>query len=289
MHILTLLRDENVLAILLVNAYFAVLVPLSFASAFSTQRLSKRIGTIFNYQARASAFTMYCLWTAVIYGLLSLYHAEIAAREYVSGEVQYFFFLVHLSSGTRISEGILACHVAVVLSKTRVQWTLAMFVFPVVLSRSVNPFAHKVLAYYEAVVSPVRGPESGTLFWVSCSILENSLTVFVFLCLACVWYCFCLLGKFAVAAYRSPEMGKLFAAFFVLLACLLGFYILDAYKAVVWLVFLIVSYPVIAAFLSSLFDGTRLNAAELRGLYRDSLKSIPGLPGLLRGRSPPPP
>src|SRR4051794_9654666 len=63
----------------------------------------------------------------------------------------------------------------------------------------------------------------------------------------------------------------------IAIAALGGIYLLEPLKAVLWVFFLIVSYPVLSAFLSSLLDGTRFSPEELNTIYTRSLKSIPFL------------
>jgi hypothetical protein len=76
---------------------------------------------------------------------------------------------------------------------------------------------------------------------------------------------------------------KLLAFGVVLVAALGGFVVLDGIKATLWLAFLIVSYPVLVALISSLLDGTRFSADQILKMYVESLKSLP-LIGRLVGR-----
>jgi hypothetical protein len=58
---------------------------------------------------------------------------------------------------------------------------------------------------------------------------------------------------------------------------LLGFLVLDLTRAVLWLLFFAISYPVLIAMLGSVLDGTRFTAAELISIYKESIRAIPAL------------
>lgn len=63
---------------------------------------------------------------------------------------------------------------------------------------------------------------------------------------------------------------------------LAGFVLLDTTKAVLWLFFLIIAYPVLMCFSSSLIDGTKFTASDLINVYRESLRALPSLFNFLR-------
>jgi hypothetical protein len=78
--------------------------------------------------------------------------------------------------------------------------------------------------------------------------------------------------------------AKLLTLLVVIGAALLGFYLLDVIKGLLWLLFLLIAYPVIASFLSSLLDGTQFTPKELQELYASSLRSLPFITKLFPSR-----
>jgi uncharacterized integral membrane protein len=66
------------------------------------------------------------------------------------------------------------------------------------------------------------------------------------------------------------------------LAALVGFIVLETTKAVLWLLFLAVAYPVLVAFMSSALDGTRFTPAQLIAIYKESIRALPKLFGFLK-------
>ena len=56
-----------------------------------------------------------------------------------------------------------------------------------------------------------------------------------------------------------------------------GFFVLELSKAIIWLIFLIISYPVVIVFLSGAIEGTKFSPENLIAIYRESLKAIPSV------------
>jgi hypothetical protein len=79
----------------------------------------------------------------------------------------------------------------------------------------------------------------------------------------------------AVAMQRSSRLSRMAPLAFILVLALSGFLFMPTFKAVLWLVFLFVCYPVLAAFSSSIIDGTKFSSEQLTGLYVQSYRSLP--------------
>lgn len=88
--------------------------------------------------------------------------------------------------------------------------------------------------------------------------------------------------KGVMSLKQFPMLTKLLTAFALLIFCFLGFYLLDGIKAIIWLCFLIVSYPVLLAFMGSLLNGVEFSPRQLQSLYKDSLRSVPVLGKFIR-------
>jgi hypothetical protein len=68
------------------------------------------------------------------------------------------------------------------------------------------------------------------------------------------------------------------ALFLLILAIgLAGFVILPFLTGILWLIFMLVVYPVVIAFVSGLGDGTLFTPAELLKLYKESISTLPSL------------
>jgi hypothetical protein len=79
--------------------------------------------------------------------------------------------------------------------------------------------------------------------------------------------------------------AKALALIFVAGIAFGGFFILDLPRAIVWLIFLTLSYPVLIAFFSGAVDGTRFSPEHLIAIYGESLRALPSLFEFLKGFS----
>jgi hypothetical protein len=80
----------------------------------------------------------------------------------------------------------------------------------------------------------------------------------------------------------SANTTKLISIAIMLILCFFGFYLLDILKGIAWLLFLIISYPVLVSFVSSVLDGRSMTPKELGDMYRSSLQSLPVIKELIR-------
>lgn len=83
----------------------------------------------------------------------------------------------------------------------------------------------------------------------------------------------------------SPNVKALIFLIAALVA-LGGFAILELPKAMLWLLFIALAYPVLIASLSSSLDGTRFTAKEIISIYRESLRALPALFASLKDMLP---
>jgi len=60
-------------------------------------------------------------------------------------------------------------------------------------------------------------------------------------------------------------------------ASLVGFVVLPVAHATLWLIFLVVGFPVSVQFFSGAIDGVRFSPAELTKIYKESLNALPRL------------
>jgi hypothetical protein len=77
------------------------------------------------------------------------------------------------------------------------------------------------------------------------------------------------------------QIALLLCLLLILAAGFGGFVYLDTWKAVLWLIFIVVACPVLYGFLVSTADGTKFEASDLISLYTKSLRSLPLLGKLI--------
>jgi hypothetical protein len=71
-------------------------------------------------------------------------------------------------------------------------------------------------------------------------------------------------------------------------AALIGFLLLPLAQATLWLIFLVVAFPVSVGFISGTLGGTNFSPQQLVEIYKESVNALPKLLRLTRDPKDPP-
>ncbi len=74
---------------------------------------------------------------------------------------------------------------------------------------------------------------------------------------------------------EKGNITKFISILIIVIMSLFGIYVLNEIKSALWVLFMIVSYPVMAAFTSSCIGGKDFKSSDLVKIYAASIKSVP--------------